>query len=435
MIVIRTAFSSALVALVCTASALAVPYSELLVFGDSLSDVGNVFDKTDNFLFEEPIPASAYFDGRFSNGPVYSERLATALGLGTLTHSNAGGNNFAHGNAMTTGTGFPLNLFIDDIDDQVGDFLNSRTVDPDALFVVFAGANDLLDGETNVSFPVGNLISDINDLIGDGAENILVANLPLLGLTPRFNGDPGQSASMSALTESFNAALFTALDTLEASTPGVDFFRLDVAQLINDAVANPGAFGFVNVTDPAAPGLDFDSFDYDPNLIVDEPDTYLFWDELHPTTAAHALLAEYALDAVTFSADFDFDGQVDEIDLAMWEVSYGVNVLADADGDGDSDGLDFLEWQRQFGNGVSAIIAASRVVPEPTTQLIAVGLLLLGTVSVRGAPKKRCLRAIAKSLLASGQSNFAACLIPPSLCCRCWTIAVRETAKRMAGSP
>jgi len=169
---------------------------------------------------------------------VYSEQLATALGLGPLTHSVAGGTNYAHGNAMTSGTGFPTNLVVDDIDDQVDDFLSSGPFDPDALFVVFAGANDLLADNPNVNTSVGNLIGSIDDLIVGGANNLLVANLPLLGLTPRFNGDPVQSASMSALTESFNSALFTALDTLESSTPGVDFFRLDVAQLINDAVAN-----------------------------------------------------------------------------------------------------------------------------------------------------------------------------------------------------
>lgn len=376
MIATRTFFSSALVVLVCSVSALAGPYSELFVFGDSLSDVGNVFQKTDNFPLLQAIPLPPYFNGRFSDGPVYSEQLATALGLGPLTHSAAGGNNFAHGNAMTSGTGFPTNLVIDDIDDQVGDYLPG-TMDPDALFVVFAGANDLLAANPNVNTSVGNLIGDIDRLINEGgARNLLVANLPLLGLTPRFNGDPVQSASMSALTESFNSALDSALDTLEGSEPDVDFFRLDVAQLINDAVANPGAFGFVNVTDSAAPGLDFDTSNYDPNLIVDQPETYLFWDELHPTTTAHALLAESALDAVTFSADFDFDGKVDGFDLALWEASYNIDDMADADGDGDSDGSDFLEWQVQQGSGVATIGAPGGVVPEPHSVVITIGLLV-----------------------------------------------------------
>ena len=368
--------SVAVLGLVSTSVALAGPYSELIVFGDSLSDVGNVFDKTDIFIFPEPIPPPPYFNGRFSNGPVWSERLATALGVGPLVHSNVGGDNFAHGNAMTTGTGILESLFIDDIDDQVGDFIGSRTVDPDALFVVFAGANDLLDGETNVSIPVGNLITDIGRLITAGAENILVGNLPWLGLTPRFNGDPGQSAAMTAVTQNFNSTLAAALDNLETSTPSVDLMRMDVEQLINDAVANPGAFGFVNVTEPAAPGLNFNSLAYDPNLIVAQPETYLFWDELHPTTAAHALLADFAFDAVTFSADFDFDGKVDALDLALWETSYGLDDQTDANNDGVSDGFDFLAWQRQQGSGIAALRALSTVVPEPSTFLITMGLLM-----------------------------------------------------------
>ena len=377
MIAMRYVFSSVLLVLVWAAAAIAGPYSELIVFGDSLSDVGNVFQKTDDFFLTDTIPVPPYFSGRFSDGPVYSERLTILLGLNPLTHSAAGGSNYAHGNAMTTGTSFPTSIVVDDIDDQVSEFLDATpTVDPDALLIVFAGANDLLDGVADVSASVGSLISDINDLITGGAENLLVANLPLLGLTPRFSNDPNQAESMSALTESFNSTLASALDTLEASEPAVDFFRLDVAQLINDAVADPGAYGFVNVTDPAAPGLDFDTSGYDPNLIVDDPNTYLFWDEIHPTTAAHALLAELALDAVTYSADFDFDGKVDGLDLAVWEASYNLDALADADGDGDSDGSDFLAWQEQQGSGVATFRSVSTAVPEPNSVFLAIGLFV-----------------------------------------------------------
>lgn len=364
--------------LVCATSALAGPYSELIVFGDSLSDVGNIFEKTTSlsWLGIGPYPAPAYYDGRFSNGPVYAETLSESLGLGPLSHSNSGGDDYAHGNAMTSGTGFLLSFVIDDVNDQVDDYLANRTPSSDTLFVVFAGANDLIGGQTNVNVPVSNLISDISQLVNAGAQNILVGNLPLLGLTPRFNTSPSIAAAMNSLTTSFNSALDSALDTLEMSLSGVDLFRMDVAGLISNAVDNPAAFGMVNVTDSAAPGLTYDNDTYDPNLTVPNQDAYLFWDDLHPTTAAHALLAELALDAVTYSADFDFDGKVDELDLAVWEASYGVDAMADADGDGDSDGTDFLEWQNQFGSGVTAIAAAGTLVPEPSALLITMGLLV-----------------------------------------------------------
>ncbi|MGI9457877.1 MAG: pre-peptidase C-terminal domain-containing protein, partial [Aeoliella sp.] len=72
-------------------------------------------------------------------------------------------------------------------------------------------------------------------------------------------------------------------------------------------------------------------------------------------------------------ADFDTDGDVDSVDLGIWETSYGINNGADANGDGISDGDDFLIWQQQF-TGSLSLTAAATTVPEPA----AVGLLLVG---------------------------------------------------------
>src|SRR6476659_6485546 len=165
----------------CTAAA--GPFSNLVVFGDSLSDVGNIAQAP--FINE---PGPYYWNGRFSNGPVYAETLATGLGLATLVRSTAsGGNDFAYGGAKTTGTSFPDNLFVQDLDDQVGQYLGSRTANASTLYTIFAGANDLLDGQTNMSIPVNSLQSSINRLITAGARKFLVFNLPPLGNAPRFN--------------------------------------------------------------------------------------------------------------------------------------------------------------------------------------------------------------------------------------------------------
>ncbi len=390
MYILRISLVALTATILLCVDALGLPYSELIVFGDSLSDVGNLSQATDDFLFTPQLPADqtdAYFQGRFSNGPVYSEQFASLLGLDPLTHSLSGGTNYAYANAKTTGTGILQSIVIDDVDDQVDDYLDSSpTIASDSLFLIFAGNNDLLDGETNVNAPVGSLVNDINRLINAGAENVLVANLPLLGLTPRFNSDPNQSAAINAVTSSFNGALSLALDTIETNSPHVDLFRLDVAGLINNAVNNPAAFGLINATDSAAPGLEFDTNDYDSNLIVDEPDKYLFWDEIHPTTAAHSFLAEHAFDVVTFSADFDFDGKVDGSDLAEWESSYNLDPLADANDDGVSDGLDFLQWQLQFGLGTLPSGPIAAVIPEPGSILIATNLLAWGMI---GSTRRR----------------------------------------------
>ncbi len=75
------------------------PFDEFIVFGDSLSDTGNVF-----ISLGVP-PSPPYFDGRFSNGPVTVEHVADQLGFPALLPSIIGGTNFAWGGAET-GPGF-----------------------------------------------------------------------------------------------------------------------------------------------------------------------------------------------------------------------------------------------------------------------------------------------------------------------------------------
>ena len=145
---------------VWSGSAQAGPFTGLVVFGDSLSDIGNIAQSP--FI---NTPGPYYSNGRFSNGPVYAESLATGLGLPTLVRSTNGGNDFAYGGAKTTGTGFPDNLFVKDIDDQVSQFLASRTANASTLYLIFAGANDLIGGQTNMSAPINSLMGSINQLV------------------------------------------------------------------------------------------------------------------------------------------------------------------------------------------------------------------------------------------------------------------------------
>lgn len=341
------------------------PYSNMFVFGDSLSDIGNLAKATIGLY-----PGPSYFDDRFSNGPVYSEMLAFDLGLGPLLPSHAGGGSHAFGRAQTTGTGGYLGLIIKDIDEQVDGYLSATLADPEALYVMFAGSNDLLNGVTDVAGPVASLVSDLDRLIAANARNFLVMNLPLLGSAPRFNGDPDESATMTALALDFNNALASALDDLELARPESTIFRLDVAGLISNIISDPGKFGMTNVMDSAAPGLAPGDASYDTSLIANNPDEYLFWDDLHPTTAAHAILAERAYAAVRWSADFNFDGDVDNADFTRWQAGFGTMGTAsiddgDADGDNDVDGNDFILWQRQYGIGLNSHDTAA--VPEPAS--------------------------------------------------------------------
>jgi phospholipase/lecithinase/hemolysin len=357
------------------ATAAAGPFSDLIVFGDSLSDVGNVAQASFDIY-----PGRYYYNDRFSNGPVWVESLSLELGLGSLQRSTAGGANFAYGGAQTTGTGGLEGLFIRDIDEQVTQFLTTRAVDAGALFVVFAGSNDLIGGESNIAAPVDSLAKDIRRLIAAGARQFLMPNLPLLGFTPRYNDSAPLAAQYRLRTEQFNAALDLALDNLADSNAEVTFHRLDVAGLFASAIAEPAAFGLANVTDSAAPGLEPGTASYNSSQIVPNPNEYMFWDDLHPTAAVHAILAGRA-EALLMGipGDFDANGLVNAADLAAWRIGFGARgdvtrAQGDADGDQDVDGEDFLTWQRQLGNRGMQSVAFVTSVPEPGTAGLALGV-------------------------------------------------------------
>ncbi|MEO0531380.1 MAG: SGNH/GDSL hydrolase family protein [Planctomycetota bacterium] len=210
-------------------TAYAGSYTDLFVFGDSLSDVGNTDNATLGF-----VPGSDNFAGRFSNGPVYAERLSAGLGFGTLRADSDGGDNFAYGGAETDGPGGFNGLFLNSLVEQVDAYLGrlgSTPADADALHVVFIGANDLLDGSTDTATPANVVSNQLQRLVNAGARQFLGINLPLLGLTPRFNGNASQSATRSATARQYNDALEDVFESIETNNAGTTIHRLDVQPL------------------------------------------------------------------------------------------------------------------------------------------------------------------------------------------------------------
>src|SRR5262245_8658145 len=297
-------------------AATAGPYSQLIVFGDSLSDVGNIAQATFGTT-----PGPYYWNNRFSNGPVYVESLDTGLGLPLITRSTGGGNDFAYGGAQTSGTGGLNGIFIKDLDEQVTQFLSTRTADPNALYLVFAGANDLINGQTNVSVPISRVQAQLNKLVTAGARKFFVANLPPLGYTPRFNTSPATFAQYNSLSAQFNTSLGTMLDNLQAGNAALTIRRLDVASLFSQAIANPAAYGLTDVTHSAAPGLTSGTSSYDTTKIAPNANQYLFWDDLHPTATVHAELAQYALVQLMLPGDVNRDGRVNIADVSALETA------------------------------------------------------------------------------------------------------------------
>ncbi len=343
----------------------AAPFSNLIVFGDSLSDVGNI-----SYASLGTNPGPYYWNGRFSNGPIYAESLATGLGLPALTRSTAGGNDYAFGGAQTTGTKGIQGLFINDIDEQVSKYLSAHNGVGDTLYAVFGGANDFINGQTNISASINSLHDSMNRLISSGARQFLVFNLPPLGDTPKYNENASTASQYNALSQQFNAGMSTMLDGLQSANPSITVYQFDIYGLFEQVLANPSDFDFANVTNSAAPGLTTGTASYDTSQEAPNPNQYLFWDDVHPTAAVHAILAQRVLDLFRLTGDFNGDGVVDGSDYVLWRVGQSPSHIPD----------DFNVWRTHFGqtgaSGGGAGLASQSAVPEPTT----LNLLVLGAV-------------------------------------------------------
>ncbi len=262
-------------------------YSAIYVFGDSLSDTGNINIVTGG------IPLAPYATGRFSNGPVWVETFAANLGL-TANAALGGGTNFAFGGAPT---GLPLTSTSPTLTIQLNTYYLPAVggvADPNALYVVWGGGNDVRAG--NISGSVTNLSAIITTLAGAGAQNFVVPNLPDIGLTPEaVAGGPAVVAGATFLSTTFNSQLAAALPVLESSL-SINIFDVDVYAFLNSVIANPGLYGMTNTTGRCYPGPT--GVGGGVGTECANPDEYLFWDGIHPTAAAHAALGDFATAAV-----------------------------------------------------------------------------------------------------------------------------------------
>jgi phospholipase/lecithinase/hemolysin len=257
-------------------SAFAASFDSLVSFGDSLSDTGS-----------GPATPPSY-GGRFSNGPVWEEYLASSLDIAPGDTAD-----YAIGGATSGLTGLggvPTGLLT-----QVSGFAAAPVdLGSTTLYTVWAGGNDAIQSAISGTDPIAgatqaaaNIASAVTQLAGTGAQYFLVPNLPNGGLFPiaaQLGADP---AAANQLTIFFNGQLDADLAPL-ASALGITIFRLDTYSLFQAIVANPSAYGLSDVTTPCKSG----------STVCANPDQHLFWDNVHPTTGVHALIGADALEAV-----------------------------------------------------------------------------------------------------------------------------------------
>jgi outer membrane lipase/esterase len=317
------------------------PYSSMVVFGDSLSDTGNVLAVTTTFT-PNPFPVYPGAVGRFSNGPVWVETLATGLSLPAgarpsnllLTSPTAvtalgplGGQNFAFGGARTGlggSAGATTGLLGQLAAWNGGGFTTSlsRAADPNALYVVAAGGNDLRDARsanpgatvvdgTSRTTAAGNaaqgVVNTLALLAQAGARHFLISTMADLGRTPEAV-TLNQVAASTDVTLKFNSALlsrsagfdsqFFALTGIDLDIRTVDLFKL-ANDVFDDAVNNAGGvYGITNVTTPCLAKGAVSGQYFAPDAVATNCGGSASSDDLHPSASIHALLGTAALRAV-----------------------------------------------------------------------------------------------------------------------------------------
>jgi phospholipase/lecithinase/hemolysin len=315
-------------------------YDAMYVFGDSLLDTGNVWLATKAAGLNPAIPPSesphrTYFRGRFSNGPVAVEYLWELINnrrgegddddeddeddedddddgdddedsdervvpsLDTQRIPNANAVNFAFGGS---GTGLVTQIPAGPVPGLQGQirhfqaFLIGRPLPRRTLFVIFSGANDYLGLFGNPRLPpdqvVGNIVNGIETLHSLGARDVMVLNLPNLGLLPLVPSELRGPATEVSVAH--NGALAARLNALSARLPDLRLIRVDVFEFAQRLVS-AGIVPAPALNSPNATCL-FTNPATCTNVSFDVSRRFLFWDVEHPTTKAHERLGEHLYD-------------------------------------------------------------------------------------------------------------------------------------------
>jgi phospholipase/lecithinase/hemolysin len=266
-------------------------YTSIVVFGDSLSDSGNFAHLSNSaYGLVIPGPVADYTSGRFTDGTdtvpaaqlytgVWIEQLAASLAAKpAVKDSLDGGTNYAYGSAtnapgtqvVTYGPGNALTVTVNNVGQQIATYLATKpTITANTLFVVWGGANDLLQATTSAQIIAAAQLdlANVQALITAGATNIII-----------LNQSPTTSAPATAAAAAYNAAIAQGIAALVTANKSVHLYPLDTYSLFNTIISAPASlYGLVNTVNSS-------------QTLAVNPDTYLFWDDLHPTTRVHHLI-------------------------------------------------------------------------------------------------------------------------------------------------
>ena len=272
-----------------SASACGAGIDSVVAFGDSLSDTHNLYNAS-----RWRIPDStSWFAGRFTNGRNWVEYLASDLHV-PLYDWAVGGVGVADRRVLPWA----------DIPGALSQSLQWRRETRDApsydpgrtLFTVLVGGNDLIFFNTPVKQILAKEQEILQVLITGGARNILVLNLPDVSRAPIYRLKPGASA-VAVKVKLVNDGLATMIASMQRQYGAeLNIQLFDTNALFTRLFNDPGAYGIQNSTESCLEidrtGLSIFMESHAPRPECKNPDTFVFWDTLHPTTRIHRILAD-----------------------------------------------------------------------------------------------------------------------------------------------
>lgn len=249
-------------------------FSSFTVLGDSLSDNGNTYAASGGTV----PPSPPYFEGRYSDGPVWNESILAEFAAAGLPAVN-----LAYGGARAV----PNADQIPDLPQQAAAAgLAKLWTGAEDLVSVWAGANDAF---ATIGTPVqkalveaaaDTVVATVAGMALAGVENVLVFTLPDLGETPLYRLlQPALAAHATEAATQFNERLLAGLNLLDL-VDAADIFVVDTFRTLDATAYAEPIFPcvFPDAETAAAFGRP---------QVCSNPEDHVYFDLVHPSARVH----------------------------------------------------------------------------------------------------------------------------------------------------
>ncbi|CAF3504999.1 unnamed protein product [Rotaria socialis] len=251
----------------------------IVAFGDSHTDTGNVYNLTQ---FQWPL-VPPYYQGRFTNGPVWIDILNSFQIM-----------NYAYGDAAIDSanliigfTGPNRTVMVPSIRQQIVLYLADTILDTSDLsatiYIIWSGGNEyLINSSVSSSIVVGALLNAVYDLLAIEIQQLIVVNLPPLQLFPGTN----DTQRLGALVNEHNNYLLSNITIIQSKFPKASLRVFDLYSIITDILSNNSVFQLNKMNK---------CWNIVNSIVISQctdPDTYVFIDDYHFTSVIHQIIAD-----------------------------------------------------------------------------------------------------------------------------------------------